>query len=104
MFKYFFPFQTDVSGICAAEYRVLRRTFNSIVMSKNKDLMSCTDRHGHVSSLQATPYRVDSVSRHKASSNYIDGPFQCLGNFPPKHKDAKIFEKHLNLVSLVFTG
>ena len=28
-------------------------------------------------------------------------PFQCWGYFCPKHKDAKIFEKHLNPVMLV---
>ena len=29
-------------------------------------------------------------------------PFQCIGYFNPKHKDAKIFEIHLNPVMLVF--
>ena len=28
-------------------------------------------------------------------------PFQCWGHFRPKHKDAKIFESHLNLVMFV---
>ena len=30
--------------------------------------------------------------------------FQCWGYFRPKHKDAKIFENHLNPVKLVFIG
>ena len=28
--------------------------------------------------------------------------FKCWGYFFPKHKDAKIFEKHLNPIMLVF--
>ena len=31
-------------------------------------------------------------------------PFQCRDYFRPKHKDAKIFEKHLNPVMLVLIG
>ena len=31
-------------------------------------------------------------------------PTQCWGYFPPKHKNAKIFEKHLNPVMLVLIG
>ena len=29
-------------------------------------------------------------------------PFNAIGYFLPKHKDAKIFENHLNPVMLVF--
>ena len=31
-------------------------------------------------------------------------PFQCWGYFRPKHYDAKIFEKHVNPVMLLFIG
>ena len=34
--------------------------------------------------------------------NLILWPVQCWGYFCPKHKDAKIFENHLNPVMLVF--
>ena len=33
---------------------------------------------------------------------YKGWPFQCWGYFRPKHKDAKIFDNHLNMVVLVF--
>ena len=36
---------------------------------------------------------------HGVNTHY---PFQCWGYIRPKHKGAKIFEKHLNPVMLVF--
>ena len=35
-------------------------------------------------------------------SSLVLEPFKCWGYFHPKHKDAKIFENHLNLAMLAF--
>ena len=33
---------------------------------------------------------------------FLNADLQSWGHFHPKHKDAKIFEKHLNPIMLVF--
>ena len=54
--------QTDVSGDCSVHYEVIKEGWGSSKIRKTKDLMGCTERHGHVTAFQSSPYRVDSVS------------------------------------------
>ena len=57
----------------------------------------------------------ESMNANLAVKSYLDqlrqvpmlwkgSPFQCWDCYWPKHKDAKIFENHLNPVMLVFIG
>ncbi|XP_041357420.1 apolipophorins-like [Gigantopelta aegis] len=52
--------ETDVTGNCVTEYKLKNRGWYSNTISKTKDLMSCTDRHGYKSAIHAIPYRVPS--------------------------------------------
>ena len=45
--------------------------------------------------------RVPQMSKYRHAWSW---PFRCWGYFHPKHKDATIFENHLNPVILVFIG
>jgi len=48
--------------VCNAEYVVERGVLGGYTVKKSKDLLSCTNRNGNLSSLQSETYRVPSVS------------------------------------------
>jgi hypothetical protein len=67
--------ETDVTGVCDAEYKVSKRGWGGATsVTKTKDLSACTDRHGHFSSLQATPYKLSSDIQ---SLPLLRGTHQC---------------------------
>ena len=45
---------------------------------------------------------VNSCNHFMSCFHLLYLPFQCLGYFPPKHKDSNTFESHLDPVMLVF--
>ena len=53
--------QSDVSGNCEAEYTVDTLGFHTVTLKKSKNLLGCTDRTGHFTSLQANTYNVPSI-------------------------------------------
>jgi len=65
----------DVTGKCQAEYKVSNKAWTQFTIKKKKDLMSCTDRHGFRTSLQSTPYRVQSDIQ---SLPLIKGTHECI--------------------------
>ena len=52
--------ETDVSGDCPVEYEVSSEGWGSRKIKKTKDIMGCTERHGHMTAFQSSPYKVDS--------------------------------------------
>jgi hypothetical protein len=53
-----------VAGVCTAKYTVAKKGWGGVTtVSKSKDLLACSDRHGHFTSMQATPYKLSSVSK-----------------------------------------
>lgn len=51
-----------MAGDCPVEYEVISEGWGARKIRKSKDILGCTERHGHQSALQGSPYRVDSVS------------------------------------------
>lgn len=67
--------ETDVAGVCDAEYKVTKKSWGGkTTITKNKDLAACSDRHGHFSAIQATPYKLGSDMR---SMPLMSGSHQC---------------------------
>jgi len=67
--------ETDVAGVCTAKYSVGKRGWGgATTVSKQKDLTACSDRHGHFSSMQATPYKLSSDVH---SMPLLRGSHQC---------------------------
>lgn len=53
--------QNDVNGRCKVEYRIGEATSSTLTIEKIKDMSSCGDKYGVLSSLQGTPYNFGSV-------------------------------------------
>ena len=55
--------QADVTGRCQTKYAVTSSFWGKTSITRNKDLMACTDRHGYSGSLQSMKYQMASVSK-----------------------------------------
>ena len=47
--------EVDVSGDCPVSYEVVSKSWSTRKLKKTKDLLACTDRHGHESAFQRHP-------------------------------------------------
>jgi hypothetical protein len=54
-----------VNGLCETKYALMGARETSLVISKKKDITTCTYRYKHHSILQTTPYLFRQVSVHK---------------------------------------
>lgn len=55
-------FKVDVTGSCGVDYSVESNGWYTMTIKKTKNMMGCIDRHGYITAMQGTPYRVPSVS------------------------------------------
>ncbi|XP_074640348.1 uncharacterized protein LOC141898387 isoform X2 [Tubulanus polymorphus] len=86
--------ENDVSGNCHSEYKVAERGWNSFTVKKTKDLLSCTDRHGFRTSLQTTPYRVNSDIQ---SLPLLKGTHECIQKI---HKSGRLLKSECTEVHM----
>jgi len=52
--------EVDVTGSCSSQYQVEKGILGGYTVKRSKDLLSCVNRNGNISSLQSESYRVPS--------------------------------------------
>ena len=71
--------QSDVAGTCPVEYEIEGSSWGTKTIKKTKDLLGCTERMGHFTAFQSTPYSVQSVSEKFNATLYSMRKY----NIPP---------------------
>ncbi|XP_014673849.1 PREDICTED: uncharacterized protein LOC106814086 [Priapulus caudatus] len=66
--------EMDVAGNCEAHYTVEEKYWDRTTINKTKQLTGCTERHGQLTSIQTSPYYVDSDIQ---SLPLIDSSHHC---------------------------
>jgi hypothetical protein len=59
--------QADINGLCETKYALMGARETSLIITKKKDISTCTYRYKHHSILQTTPYLFRQVN----AKNYI---------------------------------
>lgn len=62
-----FP-QVDVTGRCLTMYKVTEKGYESLTVTKVKDVLSCQDRQSARTSMLSTPFTSPNVSIRDLSS------------------------------------